>query len=89
MDNVPELISQKMAARAVELAFIQPDEPAQSAYIECFNRTFRETVLYAHLVASLREAREIAEEWIEEYNATCAHEALQNQSPYQYASECA
>jgi len=91
MDNGPELISQKMAQWAddhsVELAFIQPGKPSQNAYVERFNRTFREAVLDAYLFSSLHEVRDITEEWIEEYNAIRPHEALGNLSPYQYATQ--
>lgn len=80
MDNGPELISHKIADWAarhdVESAFIQPDKPAQNAYIERFNRTFREDVLDAFLFNSLQEVREITEQWIEEYNAIRPHDAL-------------
>jgi putative transposase len=44
-------------------------KPAQNAYIGRFNRTFREDILDAYLFGSLAEAREIAEQWLEEYNA--------------------
>ena len=91
MDNGPELIAQRMAqwaeAHGVELAFIQPGKPSQNAYAERFNRTFREDVLDAYLFTSLQEARDITEEWIEEYNAIRPHEALGNLSPYQYAAK--
>ena len=44
-DNGPEYISQKLAAWAdkheIKLAFIQPGNPQQNAYIERFNRTVR------------------------------------------------
>jgi len=91
MDNGPELIARRMAqwaeAHGVDLAFIQPGKPSQNAYAERFNRTFREDVLDAYLFSSLQEARDITEEWIEEYNAIRPHEALGNLSPYQYAAE--
>ena len=89
MDNGPELISQRLAAWAqdhhIELAYIQPGKPAQNAYIERFNRTFREAVLDAYLFSSIQEVRDIAEEWLEEYNAIRPHEALDGLPPYQYA----
>ena len=91
MDNGPELISKNMAewaeAHDVDLAFIEPGKPAQNANVERFNRTFREDVLDAYLFTSLREARDITEEWIEEYNAIRPHDALKCMSPYQFAAQ--
>ena len=91
MDNGPELISHRLAAWAkehhIELAHIQPGKPAQNAYIERFNRTFREDVLDAYLFNSLEEVRQIVEPWIEEYNLLRPHEALQGLSPHQFAAQ--
>ena len=78
------------------LAHIQPGKPAhlylrywrrQNAYIERFNRTFREDVLDAYVFDTLSEVRDIAEQWLEEYNAIRPHDALQGLSPYQFAAE--
>ncbi len=90
LDNGPELISQKMTqwaeAHDVELAFIQPGKPTQNAYIERFNRTYREDVLNAYLFTSLHEAREITEPWMEAYNAVRPHQAFGNLSPFQFSA---
>lgn len=90
LDNGPELIAHKLApwanAHQIELAHIQPGKPAQNAYIERFNRTFREDVLDAYLFDTLDEVREIVEPWLEEYNTIRPHAALQGLSPYQYAA---
>lgn len=90
-DNGPEFISHRLATwakeRNIRITHIQPGKPAQNAYIERFNRTFREDVLDAYLFSSLREVREIAERWLEEYNAIRPHEALKGMSPYQYAEK--
>lgn len=91
IDNGPELISRTLALWAedhqVELAFIQPGKPTQNAYIERFNRTYREEVLDAYLFSTLQEVRAITEDWLEEYNAVRPHQALGGLPPYQYAAK--
>ena len=89
MDNGPELISQRLDSWAkekqIELLHIQPGKPAQNAYIERFNRTFREDVLDAFLFDNLEEVRAITERWLEDYNTIRPHEALQGLSPRQFS----
>jgi putative transposase len=89
MDNGPELISQRLEnwakEKQIELLHIQPGKPAQNAYVERFNRTFREDVLDAYSFDSLEEVREITQHWLEEYNTNRPHEALQGLSPRQFA----
>jgi putative transposase len=89
LDNGPELISHTLADWAAEhdvvLAFIQPGKPAQNAFIERFNRTYREAVLDAFLFHTVAEVQAITEDWLEEYNAIRPHEALGDVPPYQYA----
>ncbi|MCI0552233.1 MAG: integrase core domain-containing protein [Anaerolineae bacterium] len=88
MDNGPELISQRLAEWAqehhIEMAHIQPSKPAQNAYIEGFNRTFREEVLDAYLFDDLQEVRAITEDWLRQYNTIRPCEALQDLTPHQY-----
>lgn len=90
IDNGPEFISEALANWAkengVRLLHIQPGKPAQNAYIERFNRTFREDVLDAHIFQTLDEVRELTESWMEKYNAIRPHCALQGVSPYQFAA---
>jgi len=91
MDNGPELISQRLESWAIEkhidLLHIQPGKPAQNAYIERFNRTFREEVLDAYLFDDLEEVRHITERWLKDYNTIRPHEALQGVSPRQFARQ--
>jgi len=91
IDNGPELISHKLAAWAkkhkVVLAFIQPGKPAQNAYIERFNRTYREDILDAYLFSTIQEVQAITEDWLEEYNTVRPHAALGGLPPYQYAAK--
>lgn len=89
MDNGPELISQRLESWAkdhhIALLHIQPGKPAQNAYIERFNRTYREEVLDAYLFDDLEEVRLITESWLEDYNTIRPHEALQGLPPRQFA----
>jgi len=89
-DNGPEFIAGRMAewadAHEVRLDFIEPGKPAQNAYIERFNRTFREDVLDAYLFTTLREARQIAAGWLEDYNGVRPHAALGDLTPLEFAA---
>ncbi len=89
MDNGPELISQRLESWAkdqhIELLHIQPGKPAQNAYIERFNRTYREDILDAYLFDDLEEVRTITDSWLEDYNTIRPHEALQGLAPRQFA----
>ena len=89
MDNGPELISQRLESWAkekhIDLLHIQPGKPAQNAYIERFNRTYREDVLDAYLFDDLEEVRQITERWLEDYNTIRPHEALQGLPPRHFA----
>lgn len=88
MDNGPELVSVALAdwaeKRGVDLEFIQPGKPTQNSYIERFNRTFRHEVLDFYIFSSLREVREIVEDWLKQYNEQRPHESLGDLTPSEY-----
>ena len=90
MDNGPEFISSRLAEwakdREITLDFIEPGKPAQNALIERFNRTYREEVLDMYLFPSLHDARQITENWLEEYNGIRPHDALDGLPPYSFAA---
>lgn len=80
MDNGPELISEALAAwceeRKITMHHIQPGKPDQNAYIERFNRSYREEVLDAYLFGSIEEVQSISDEWLEDYNTERPHDSL-------------
>ena len=88
-DNGPEFISKMFVdfcqANKIELHFIEPGKPAQNAYIERLNRTFREDVLDPYLFESLIEVNALAYEWQIDYNSNHPHKALNGQSPWTFA----
>ena len=88
VDNGPESISGQMNAwcklRNIKLKFIQPGKPAQNAYIERFNRIFRENILDAYWFEDLDQIRVIAEQWRSDYNNNHPHSSLNGMSPIKY-----
>lgn len=68
----------------VEIRYIQPGKPNQNAFIERFNRTYRDEVLSAYLFEDLDQVRQITWEWLREYNEERPHDALGNVPPAMY-----
>jgi putative transposase len=79
-DNGPELTSQVFVdwcqENRIEIRYIQPGKPNQNAFIERFNRTYREEVLNAYLFEDLDQVRRITYEWLICYNERRPHDAL-------------
>jgi len=65
----------------VVLDFSRPGEPTGNAYIESFNRSFRDECLNTHWFLSLDDAREKIETWRRDYNEFRPHSALNNMTP--------
>ena len=91
VDNGPEFISKHFHEWAIShnitIQHIQPGKPAQNAYIERFNRSYREEVLNMYLFNSINEAQLITYTWIEHYNNVRPHEALGRKTPMQIKNE--
>jgi putative transposase len=90
-DNGPEFISKTFVEfckyNDIKLQYIQPGKPAQNAYIERFNRTFREDVLDAYIFETLEQVNMEAYQWQIDYNANHPHKALMGLSPWLFSGE--
>ena len=92
-DNGSEFTSNFMNAWAydlnVEHIFIDPGKPTQNGFIESFNGKFRLECLNQHWFRNLSEAKDIIENWREEYNRERPHSSLGNLTPIEYAMQIA
>jgi putative transposase len=85
LDNGPEMTSDGFTdwarEQGVQLLFIQPGKPNQNAFIERFNKSFRDEVLDANLFNSITEVQAAADVWLMDYNEYRPHESLGNVPP--------
>ena len=88
VDNGSEMTSRVFTdwceAHNIRIAYIQPGKPNQNAYIERFNRSFRDEVLDPHLFSNLNQVREISWAWRLTYNEERPHESLGNIPPAEF-----
>jgi putative transposase len=86
-DNGPEYISDVLATWAekhgITLAFIQPGNPQQNAYIERYNRTVRYDWLEQYLWTEIYEVQDYATQWLWTYNHERPNMALGGTTPMQ------
>jgi putative transposase len=68
----------------IAIKYIQPGKPMQNAYVERFNRTFREDVLDAYIFESIQQVRILAENWRKDYNQYHPHKSLMGMSPIRF-----
>ena len=84
-DNGPEFLGETFTSWAKEngmaIQYIQPGKPNQNAYIERFNRTYRDEVLSQYLFTSLEHVREATWQWMLEYNEERPHDLLGDRTP--------
>jgi putative transposase len=90
LDNGPELTAQAFTdwcqQHGIGLLYIQPGKPVQNAFIERFNRTYREEVLDAYLFHTTHEAQQLSDAWLADYNERRPHDALGRVPPLAFLS---
>jgi putative transposase len=84
-DNGPEFLGMVFTdwckANGIFIDYIEPGKPNQNAYIERFNRSYRNEVLDAWLFNNLAEVREMTWYWMLEYNEERDHDGLGGLTP--------
>jgi putative transposase len=88
VDNGPEFISKELdnwcKKEKIHLHFIQPGKPMQNAFIERCNGSIRREFLNANIFTSIKEVRDMAEEWKIDYNQNRPHQALGYKTPLEF-----
>jgi len=92
-DNGPEFISHALKTWAemhqIKLAFIQPGNPQQNAYVERYNRTVRYSWLSLYLFETIDEVQNYATSWLWFYNNERPHKANGGLTPQQMLANAA
>jgi putative transposase len=88
VDNGPEFISRDLDlwayANKVILDFSRPGKPTDNAFIESFNRRFRQECLNQHWFLNLNDAKEKIELWRSDYNEFRPHSSIGNLPPAEF-----
>lgn len=91
VDNGPEFLSHEFVAWAKSVGmfiqYIQPGKPNQNAFVERFNKTYRNEVLDLYLFNDLEEVRERTYWWMIDYNEERSHDSLNDMTPVEYMME--
>ncbi len=93
VDNGPEFAGKAMDEwayrRGVKLNFIRPGKPVENAFAESFNGRLRDECLNTNWFMSVRQAREIIEDWRLDYNEVRPHSSLQGKTPKEFIASVA
>ena len=85
VDNGREFTSSVLPYWAsVHGVYVEPGCPYQNAYIERFNRSYRNEVLDCYFFNNLNEVSKLTEDWIKVYNTERSHDSLNDMTPAEY-----
>ena len=88
-DNGSEFISKEIVKWSkdndIDWLYIQPGHPTQNPYAERFNGTVRQELYNLHIFKSLKQVREMNQEWMEDYNNFRPHKGIGYLTPAQMA----
>jgi putative transposase len=88
IDNGPEFAGKALDEwayrRGVKLNFIQPGKPIENAYAESFIGRLRDECLNENWFISLKDARDIIENWRIDYNEGRPHTSLGGLTPREF-----
>ncbi len=91
-DNGPEFVASSVQdwikEAGIKTRYIDPGSPWQNGHNESFNGIFRDGCLNRWLFYSVREAKMIIQQWLEEYNEERPHGSLQGATPAAYSAAC-
>ena len=73
-----------MLQNKIKIKYIQPGKPQQNAFVERFNRLYREDVLDAYLFQDIQQVGVLSDQWKEDYNENHSHGSLGDKSPRKY-----
>ncbi len=90
VDNGSEFISKAVDEWAhrnkVKLDFSRPGKPTDNAFIESFNGRLRQECLNQNWFTSLADAKQIVEEWRQDYNQQRPHSSLKQKTPSDFVA---
>lgn len=77
----PDALEQGAFEHGVELRLIQPGKPTQNGFIESYNGRFCDECLSEHGFSDIVHAKNIINDWRQDYNECRPHSSLDYKTP--------